>query len=102
MQDDFNLYGEESFSFTCIQNKTMKLKEIYPWKTRETVLRCGKPHRNETEMKKTEKEWMIRLKTYDPHFGYNYLDQNFINGPKNNKNKRAIVAERYDFPVELL
>ena len=50
MQQDFDLYGIDSFSFEIIDQA-------------ENFVRTGR-----------EKEWMFKLKTYDKRFGYNYKD----------------------------
>lgn len=51
----------------------------------------------------TEREWMERLQTYNPNYGYNYLDPYFLsNSTMNRKDKKAYVAEKYNFEYLLL
>lgn len=53
LQEDYNLYGEKAFEFLIVE---------------ETFLGFGF---------RKEQEWMIRLKTYDPKYGYNDKDPFF-------------------------
>lgn len=50
MQADFNEYGESSFDFEIVEE-------------RESLSRSG-----------LEGAWMLKLKTYDKEYGYNYKD----------------------------
>ena len=81
MQHDFDKYGEISFQFITLQEGEIKSNS-------------GKDN--------IERYWMERLQTYNPHFGYNYLDPFFVNGIRDPEKKRKFIAEKYDFPVELL
>ena len=53
LQNDFNRFGEENFVFRVIDASTDG------WRGRK------------------EKEWMEKLKTYDPNYGYNQNDAYF-------------------------
>lgn len=59
MQEDFNKYGENHFVFEIVEERASGDKHN---------------HRNPTR----EQEWMIKLKTYDKRFGYNYNDPCFM------------------------
>lgn len=54
MQSDFNKFGEKSFEFEIVD----KFKEFT---------------RNDSEI-----QWMMKLKTYDEKYGYNYKDPHFL------------------------
>lgn len=55
MQDDFNMYGEESFEFEVVEESEKGFGRT-----------C------------IEKQWMIKLKTYDVNYGYNCNDPCFM------------------------
>lgn len=50
MQQDFNMYGVDSFSMEIVEQS-------------ESFVRTGR-----------EGKWMLKLKTYDERYGYNYKD----------------------------
>lgn len=54
MQSDFDKYGEKSFEFEIVD----EFKEF---------------SRNDSEI-----QWMMKLKTYDKKYGYNYKDPHFL------------------------
>lgn len=54
LQEDFNRYGEKSFSFSIVDATTEKTKRT-----------------------KKEKEWMLLYETNNPTYGYNNVDQKF-------------------------
>lgn len=55
LQDDFNKCGENAFEFEIAEQSEKGFGRTY-----------------------TEKEWMIRLKTYDANYGYNCNDPCFM------------------------
>ena len=61
MQEDFNKYGESNFSFEILDEVDFKDRKI-------------------------EKEYMKEYGSYNPNFGYNYLDNYF--GNKWNREER--------------
>lgn len=81
MQHDYDAYGSDAFSYEIIEHGDIRSND---------VKNC------------LEKIWMVKLETFDPNHGYNYCDPYFVNGIRDRKKKRAYVAERYSFPVELL
>lgn len=71
MQSDFDKYGQESFEFQVVeQNENLTRKGI-------------------------EGGWMLKLKTYDRRYGYNYKDP-FIwsNKGKSTKNLLKVKMEK--------
>lgn len=83
MQNDFNLYGEDSFSFKVID-------------TCKEEIKVGAAK---------EKEWMERYKSYDINFGYNYKDPKFHPRKNHTKHKAGLenamkVAEVLGIPVQ--
>lgn len=52
MQEDFDKFGEDAFS--------MEIIEEFVWEGAQRIT--------------PEREWMIRLKTYDERYGYNFND----------------------------
>ena len=96
MQHDFDTFGEDSFSFTIIQGGDLSFN--YECRTTNEKLRCGRPAYDA----ESEKEWMVRLRTGDPHFGYNYLDPIFTNHIRDHEKSIEYVSRKYDFPIGLL
>lgn len=54
MQEDYNLYGEGSFKCEIVES------------SKSYTRTC------------TEGKWMLKLKTYDKRYGYNYKDPFFV------------------------
>lgn len=55
LQNDFNKFGESAFEFEIIEKSDTGFGNTY-----------------------IEREWMIKLKTYNQEFGYNYKDPCFM------------------------
>ena len=55
LQEDFNKFGEDAFRFEIAEQSEKGFGRTY-----------------------VEKAWMIKLKTYDKNFGYNYNDPCFM------------------------
>lgn len=67
MQSDFNQYGETSFAFEIVDEG-------------ENITRKG-----------IEGGWMLKLKTYDKQYGYNYKDP-FVWSNKGKSTKNVLSA----------
>ena len=68
LQDDYNKYGEEYFSFEVVF---------------ETEKHLPRTH--------LEQSFMIALKTYDDNYGYNRKDPYFYNSGKPTKNLKKLL-----------
>lgn len=67
LQDDFNTYGEEAFSFQIVYQTNRCLTNSH-----------------------LEQAFMVALRTYDAEFGYNGKDPFFFNNGKPTKNFIAL------------